>query len=482
MSLTPTREDKFSFGLWTIGWVGQDQFGSRQPGAAGRRRGGGEAGRAGRVRPHLPRQRPVPVRGDRRRAQQQIDRLQKALADTGLVVPMVTTNLFSHPVFKDGGFTSNDRSVRRYALRKVMRNLDLAAELGAETFVIWGGREGSEFDARQGRPGGAGPLSGGDGHAGPVRHRPGLQRCGSPSSPSRTSRAATSCCPPSVTPWPSSTSLDQPDMFGINPEIGHEQMASLNFTHGIAQALWRRQAVPHRPQRAERIPFDQDLVFGHGDLLQAFSAVDLLENGGPAAGRPTTGPGTSTTSRCAPRTSTVSGSPPRPTCGSTCCLKERARAFRADPEVQQALEAGRVAELSQPTLSDGETYADLTRRPAARTRTTTSRTPGPRATASPVSSGWPSNTSSGCVDRDHRYADRRRRPGRRCRLLHPVMQDRRLRERDRPHRAHRPGLSPGRYRGVCRGVVARRFPVPVRSPACWTGCRPWRSADNNTAW
>ena len=79
--------------------------------------------------------------------QAQIDRLKKATAHTGLKVPMVTTNLFTQPVFKDGGFTSNDRAVRRFALRKVLRNIDLAAELGAETFVMWGGREGAEYDS-----------------------------------------------------------------------------------------------------------------------------------------------------------------------------------------------------------------------------------------------------------------------------------------------------------------------------------------------
>src|ERR1700753_2131374 len=146
MSLTPTRADKFSFGLWTIGYNGTDPFG-------------------GPTRPQLD----VVEAGTRlsergaygltfhdddlfafgstdAERQKQIDRLKQALSDTGLIIPMVTTNLFSAPVFKDGGFTSNDRSVRRFALRKVLRQLDLAAELGAETFVMWGGREGPEYD------------------------------------------------------------------------------------------------------------------------------------------------------------------------------------------------------------------------------------------------------------------------------------------------------------------------------------------------
>src|SRR5665647_2552384 len=147
MAATPTREDKFSFGLWTIGYNGTDPFGgpTRPPldvveavtklaelGAYGLTFHDDDLFAFGST--------------DAER-QKQIDRLTKALADTGLIVPMITTNLFSAPVFKDGGFTSNDRAVRRFALRKVLRNLDLAAELGAKTLVMWGGREGAEYDA-----------------------------------------------------------------------------------------------------------------------------------------------------------------------------------------------------------------------------------------------------------------------------------------------------------------------------------------------
>ncbi|WP_375407489.1 TIM barrel protein, partial [uncultured Amnibacterium sp.] len=146
MALQPTRDDKFSFGLWTIGYNGSDPFGgpTRAPldvvkvveklselGAYGLTFHDDDLFVFGST--------------DAER-QSQIDRLKGALADTGVIVPMITTNLFSAPVFKDGGFTSNDRAVRRFALRKVLRNIDLAAELGAETFVMWGGREGAEYD------------------------------------------------------------------------------------------------------------------------------------------------------------------------------------------------------------------------------------------------------------------------------------------------------------------------------------------------
>src|SRR6202451_3550825 len=147
MSATPSPADKFTFGLWTIGYNGTDPFGgpTRAPldvvhaveklaelGAYGLTFHDDDLFAFGSTAAER---------------QTQIDRLKKATADTGLKVPMVTTNLFTAPVFKDGGFTSNDRAVRRFALRKVLRNIDLAAQLGAQTYVMWGGREGSEYDS-----------------------------------------------------------------------------------------------------------------------------------------------------------------------------------------------------------------------------------------------------------------------------------------------------------------------------------------------
>jgi len=148
-------------------------------------------------------------------------------------------------------------------------------------------------------------------------------------------------------------------MVGINPEVGHEHMASLNYTHGIAQALWAGKLF-HIDLNGQKGPrYDQDLVFGHGDLLQAFSTVDLLENGAPGGGpaydadrhfdyKPL-------------RTENMDGvwESARANMELYLILRDRARAFRADPEVQEALQAARVEELSSPTLSDGETYQGL---------------------------------------------------------------------------------------------------------------------------
>jgi xylose isomerase len=288
----------------------------------------------------------------------QIGRLQKALADTGLVIPMVTTNLFSHPVFKDGGFTSNDRAVRRYSIRKVLRNIDLAAELGARTFVMWGGREGSEYDSAK------------DVRAALERYREAVDLlCDYVTDRGYDLRFA-------IEPKPNEPrgdillptlghalafieTLARPELVGINPETGHEQMAGLNFTHGIAQALYQGKLFHIDLNGQRSIKFDQDLVFGHGDLQNAFSVVDLLENGGPNGGPSYDGPRHFDYKPS--RTEDYDGvwESAKANMRMYLLLKERAAAFRADPEVQEALAAARVAELSEPTLNPGESYDDL---------------------------------------------------------------------------------------------------------------------------
>jgi xylose isomerase len=358
MSFTPTPADKFSFGLWTIGWVGQDQFGSasREPlDVVEAVEKLAEIGAYG-LTFHDNDLFPFEATDAERTAQ--IDRLKKVLADTGVTVPMITTNLFSHPVFKDGGVTSNDRAVRRFALRKLLRNLDLAAELGAETFVMWGGREGSEFDAAK------------DVQAALARYREGANLLAEyVTDQNYDLRFA-------IEPKPNEPrgdillptvghaiafihTLDKPDLFGVNPEVGHEQMAGLNFTHGIAQALDAGKLFHIDLNGQRSIKFDQDLVFGHGDLQNAFSLVDLLENGGPGGGQAYTGPRHFDYKPS--RTEDYDGVWESASANMRMylILKERAAAFRADPEVQEALTAAKVAELSEPTLNPGETYTDL---------------------------------------------------------------------------------------------------------------------------
>jgi xylose isomerase len=266
---------------------------------------------------------------------------------------MMTTNLFNHPVFKDGGFTSNDRGVRRYALRKVLRNIDLAAELGASTYVFWGGREGSESDGAK------------DVYAALERYREGIDLlAGYVKEQGYGLRFA-------IEPKPNEPrgdillptlghalafieQLEHRDMVGINPEVGHEQMAGLNYVAGIAQALWAGKLF-HLDLNGQRGPkFDQDLVFGHGDLLNAFFLVDLLENGPQGGGPVYDGPRHFDYKPA--RTENIEGvwQSAAANMSTYLLLKERAAAFRADPEVQAAWEQGGVAALATPTLDPGE--------------------------------------------------------------------------------------------------------------------------------
>jgi xylose isomerase len=271
---------------------------------------------------------------------------------------MVTTNLFSHPVFKDGGFTSNDRSVRRFALAKVLRNIDLAAELGAETFVMWGGREGSEYDGSKDLNAALERYREGvDSAAGYIKEKGyGLRIALEP----KPNEPRGDILLPSVGHGLAFIAqLEHGDIVGLNPEVGHEQMAGLNFTHGIAQALWSGKLFHIDLNGQRSIKYDQDLVFGHGDLTSAFFTVDLLENGFPNGGPRYEGPRHFDYKPS--RTDGYDGvwESARANMRMYLILKERAAAFRADAEVQEALRASGVFELGEPTLAAGESPADL---------------------------------------------------------------------------------------------------------------------------
>src|SRR3954470_19014899 len=146
MASTPTPADRFTFGLWTVGWPARDPFGDATRPALDPVESVHRLSELGAYGVTFHDDDLIPFGSSDSERDKHIARFKDALAETGMTVPMMTTNLFTHPVFKDGGFTSNDRSVRRYALAKVVRNIDLAAELGAQTYVLWGGREGAEYD------------------------------------------------------------------------------------------------------------------------------------------------------------------------------------------------------------------------------------------------------------------------------------------------------------------------------------------------
>ena len=358
MTVHPTPSDKFTFGLWTVGYNGTDPFGgpTRKPldvvhvieklasyGAYGLTFHDDDLFAFGSTD------------AERRT---QIDRLKDACTATGLQIPMITTNLFSQPVFKDGGFTSNDRDVRRFALRKVLRNIDLAMELGAQVFVMWGGREGAEYDAAK------------DIRSALERYREAVNLL------SQYVLDAGYDLRFAIEPKPNEPrgdillptvghalafidSLEHPEMVGLNPEVGHEQMAGLNFASGIAQAMYHDKLF-HIDLNGQRgIKYDQDLVFGHGDLHNAFALVDLLENGGPNGGQAYTGMRHFDYKPSRTEDETGVWSSVEANMRTYLLLKERAAAFRADPEVQEALDAARVPELAVPTLGDGESYDDL---------------------------------------------------------------------------------------------------------------------------
>ena len=358
MSVQPTKEDKFSFGLWTVGWTARDPFGDATRAELDPVEAVHKLAELGAYGITFHDDDLIPFGSDTQARDAAIARFRKALDETGMVVPMVTTNLFTHPVFKDGGFTSNDRDVRRYALRKVLRNMDLAAELGAKTFVLWGGREGSEYDVAK------------DVQAALDRYREGLNLLAQYSEdrgyglrfaiePKPNEPRGDILLPTIGHALAFLTTLEHADLVGLNPEVGHEQMSNLNFVHGVAQALWQGKLF-HIDLNGQHGPkFDQDLVFGHGDLLSAFFLVDLLENGGAQGDRPYDGPRHFDYKPM--RTEDMDGvwASASANMRTYLLLKERARAFRADPEVQAALGRSRVAELAQPTLGDGESYEAL---------------------------------------------------------------------------------------------------------------------------
>ncbi len=358
MTVQPTPDDHFTFGLWTVGWQARDPFGDATRAPLDPVESVHRLAELGAYGVTFHDDDLIPFGSSDADRDEHIARFRKALDQTGLVVPMMTTNLFTHPVFRDGAFTSNRRDVRRFALRKVMRNLDLAAELGATTYVFWGGREGAETDSAK------------DVRVALDRYREGLDLLASyvadrgygirfALEPKPNEPRGDILLPTVGHALAFISSLEHRDMVGLNPEVGHEQMAGLNFVHGIAQALWHGKLF-HIDLNGQRgIKFDQDLVFGHGDLMSAFFLVDLLENGGPGGGPAYDGPrhfdykplrtedtaGVWTSASANMRTYLL--------------LKERAAAFRADPEVVAAMAASGHPELAVPTLAPGESYADL---------------------------------------------------------------------------------------------------------------------------
>ena len=358
MSSTRTPSEKFSFGMWTVGWQARDPFGEATRPPLDPLHAVDKLAEVGAWGITFHDDDLVPFGTAATERDAIIGRFKERLAASGLCVPMITTNLFSHPVFKDGGFTSNNRDVRRFALRKVLRNIELAADLGAKTFVLWGGREGAEYDHAK------------DVRAALDRYAEAMNMLTSfviergydlrfAIEPKPNEPRGDILLPTIGHAIAFIERLEHSHLVGLNPEVGHEQMAGLNFSSGIAQALWQGKLF-HIDLNGQRgIKYDQDLVFGHGDLINAFSLVDLLEFGGIGGAPAYDGPRHFDYKPS--RTEDMDGVWHSAAANIKMyrLLRERAEAFRADPEVKAALEAARVAELSTPTLKPGERWSDV---------------------------------------------------------------------------------------------------------------------------
>ncbi|MGP8297422.1 xylose isomerase [Streptomyces inhibens] len=346
MRYQPVPEDKFSFGLWTVGWQGRDPFGDATRRALDPVESVHRLADLGAYGVTFHDDDLIPFGSGAIEREAAVTRFRQALDATGIIVPMATTNLFTHPVFKDGAFTANDRDIRRFALRKTLRNIDLAAELGARTYVAWGGREGAESGAAK------------DVRAALDRMKEAFDLLGQyvieqgydlrfAIEPKPNEPRGDILLPTVGHALAFIERLERPELYGVNPEVGHEQMAGLNFPHGIAQALWAGKLFHIDLNGQSGIKYDQDLRFGAGDLRSAFWLVDLLETAGYDGPRhfdfkP-------------PRTEDLDGvwASAAGCMRNYLILKERAAAFRADPAVQDALHAARLDQLARPTAEDG---------------------------------------------------------------------------------------------------------------------------------
>ncbi len=281
---SPKPEHKFTFGLWTVGNRGVDPFGS----ATREQKSPAELvnllGEVGAYGVNFHDNDLIPIDATPAEADAIKKDFRHALADTGLVVPMATTNLFSDPIFKDGAFTSNDPKVRAYALQKTMYAMDLGVEFGAKVYVFWGGREGTETDSSKN------PLDA------IKRMREAMNfLCEYALDNKYDLKFALEAKPnePRGDIYNPTTghmlafisTLDHPEMVGVNPEVAHEHMAGINFMHGVAQA-WEAGKLFHIDLN-DQYPgrYDQDLRFGSRDIKAAFYLVKFLEDVGYSGSR-----------------------------------------------------------------------------------------------------------------------------------------------------------------------------------------------------
>jgi xylose isomerase len=277
--MTPSHPHKFTFGLWTVGNPGRDPFGEPTRAPVDPVDSVRRLAELGAWGISLHDNDLVPHGSSAADHDRIVAGFKAALEDTGMRVGMATTNLFGHPAFKDGAFTSNDRGVRRAAIGKAMRSIDLGAELGAQIYVFWGGREGTEVGAAK------------DPRDALERYREAIDVLGDyvadqgydlrfAMEPKPNEPRGDIFLPTVGHALHFISTLKRPDMVGVNPEVAHETMAGLSFLHGVGQALWAGKLF-HIDLNAQRIGrYDQDFRFGAEDLKEAFMLVRLLQGAG----------------------------------------------------------------------------------------------------------------------------------------------------------------------------------------------------------
>ena len=339
----PTSADKFTFGLWTVGNAGRDTFGSETRPRLDPNDSVRKLAELGAYGISMHDDDLVPYDASAAERDRIVGRLKETLADTGMVVAMATTNLFGHPVFKDGAFTSNDRAVRRYAIAKTMRAIDIGAELGAKIYVFWGGREGVEAMAAK-RP--ADALD---------RFRETMdflceyvidRKYGMrfAMEPKPNEPRGDTFLPTVGHALAFIGTLAHPEMVGLNPETAHETMSGLSFYHAVAQTLWHGKLF-HIDLNGQKIGrYDQDLRFGSEGLKDAFFLVKLLEESGYEGPRHF--------DAHSYRNENMEGVWDFAAgCMRTyLILKEKAKRFAADADITAALAAASVPELAEPSV------------------------------------------------------------------------------------------------------------------------------------
>ena len=358
----PCKEDKFSFGIWTVGWQGVDPFGVATRDALDPWEYAQKLAELGAWGVTFHDNDVFNFSASESERQSIIKKFKEACDQSGLVIEMVTTNTFTHPIFKDGGLTNNDREIRRFGLKKILKNVDLAAEMGASTFVMWGGREGAEYDSSKDLNAAFERYKEGlDAVAGYIKEKGYNLRIGLEPKPNE---PRGDIFLPSVGhALALIAQLDNGDIVGLNPETGHEQMANLNYNHALAQALNAGKLFHIDLNGQSGLKYDQDKCFGHGDLASAFFTVDLLVNGFPGGGKRYDGP--IHFDYKPSRTEGFEGvwASAAANMEMYLMLKEKALAFRADPLTKELMEAASVFELGEPTMNEGETYAEFMNSP-----------------------------------------------------------------------------------------------------------------------